>query len=291
MGEHMIIVKQQRLILLWTFQLLLLALFVYSLIMPFYLTKTLKKLSTDNKNLEPVKKILTAKIPETPLHKVILPNFSKIYDVKEKKRQFFNYIKPAIERENNKLLTIRENVIALKEQLAIEQTINFEQQEFLDKLSRKYKVKGSYTPLNKINELLTRIDIVPSSLILVQAANESAWGTSRFARIGLNFFGIWCYKKGCGMVPNGRNEDARHEVESFKSVDDAVRRYLHNINSNNAYLVFRTIRSQLREQDQILSPEILATGLLPYSERGAEYVIEITKMIRHNQVYFDSASE
>jgi len=287
----MTIVKQQRLILSWGFQLLLLVLFVYSLITPFYLTKTLEKLPVNNKNIESTKKSLIAKIPETPLHKVILPNFSKIYDVKEKKRQFFNYIKPAIERENNKILAIREEVIVLKEQLILEQTISLEQQGLLDKLSRKYKIKGSYTQLNKINELLTRIDIVPSSLILVQAANESAWGTSRFARIGLNFFGIWCYKKGCGMVPNGRNEDASHEVESFNSVDDAVKRYLHNINSNNAYLVFRTIRSQLREQEQILSPEILATGLLPYSERGTEYVLEITQMIRHNQMYFNPSSE
>ena len=156
---------------------------------------------------------------------------------------------------------------------------------------KKYKVRNNYGQLSQIDQLLARIDVVPSSLILVQAANESAWGTSRFARIGLNFFGIWCYKKGCGMVPNGRNDDATHEVQSFKSVDDAVQRYLHNINTNNAYIVFRTIRSQLREQDQPLSPEILATGLLPYSERGAEYVLEITKMIRHNQVYFDAPSE
>ena len=141
-----------------------------------------------------------------------------------------------------------------------------------------------------MNELTKRIDMIPSELVLVQAANESAWGTSRFARVGLNFFGLWCYKKGCGMVPNGRNVGAKHEVASFNSVDAAVKRYIHNINTNNAYKVFRNIREQLHQQDQPLSAQVLATGLLPYSERGADYVLDITKMLRHNQAYFTTAT-
>ncbi|NQZ81902.1 MAG: glucosaminidase domain-containing protein [Colwellia sp.] len=285
MGKHKILNLSSLL------KSLLLTLFVFSLIAPFQQSKRENNSSQLVEKSEATKKKLVVKIPEVPLHKVILPDFAKIRDVKEKKRQFFNYIKPAIERENNKLLTLREKVITLKDQLLLEQTINIDDKALLKQLNKKYKVRNNYGQLSQIDQLLARIDVVPSSLILVQAANESAWGTSRFARIGLNFFGIWCYKKGCGMVPNGRNDDATHEVQSFKSVDDAVQRYLHNINTNNAYIVFRTIRSQLREQDQPLSPEILATGLLPYSERGAEYVLEITKMIRHNQVYFDAPSE
>jgi len=270
---------------------LLLMLFIYSLIAPFQQSKIDNASSQLTDDSETIKKQLIVKKPEVPLHKVVLPDFAKIRDVKEKKRQFFNYIKPAIERENNKLLTLRKKVTTIKDLLLLEQAIEPNEDRLLKQLNRKYKIKNNYGQLSQVDQLLARIDVVPSSLILVQAANESAWGTSRFARIGLNFFGIWCYKKGCGMVPNGRNNDATHEVQSFKSVDHAVQRYLHNINTNNAYIVFRTIRSQLREQDQPLSPEILATGLLPYSERGAEYVLEITKMIRHNQVYFDVPSE
>ncbi len=262
---------------------LLLILFVFSLIAPF---QESKRENNSPKIAKTSKKNLVVEAPEIPLHKVILPDFAKIRDVKEKKRQFFNYIKPAIERENNKLLTLREKVIVIKDKLLLEQAINLDDETLLKQLNTKYKIKNNYGQLSQVDQLLARIDVVPSSLILVQAANESAWGTSRFARIGLNFFGIWCYKKGCGMVPNGRNDNATHEVQSFKSVDHAVQRYLHNINTNNAYIVFRTIRSQLREQDQPLSPEILATGLLPYSERGVDYVIDITKMLRHNQQYF-----
>ena len=135
-----------------------------------------------------------------------------------------------------------------------------------------------------------RIDIVPTELVLVQAANESAWGTSRFARIGLNFFGLWCYKKGCGMIPNSRTSGLKHEVAAFKDLDYAVSRYLYNINSNAAYHVFRRIRQQLREFKLPLSPEILATGLLPYSERGMDYVTDILAMLRHNARYIRTST-
>jgi Bax protein len=127
---------------------------------------------------------------------------------------------------------------------------------------------------------------VPVPLVLVQAANESAWGTSRFARIGLNYFGIWCYRKGCGMVPNGRTVGAIHEVAAFQSVDKAVASYFKNINTHNAYMIFRTIRAQLRAQNQPLIPKVLATGLIPYSERGVDYVIDINTMLRQNQAFF-----
>ena len=73
-----------------------------------------------------------------------------------------------------------------------------------------------------INELILRVDVIPVSLALAQAANESAWGTSRFALEGNNVFGQWCYKKGCGIVPAERRSGATHEVKSFTSVERSV---------------------------------------------------------------------
>lgn len=223
---------------------------------------------------------------EKPLHGVQLPNFAAISNVKEKKRQFFNFIRPSIAKENGKLLEQRIKISHMLSQLTLAELLSDEENSLLMSLSKKYRLNKRFTPMQKVNELMNRIDIVPSSLILVQAANESAWGTSRFAKVGLNFFGIWCYKAGCGMVPHGRNPGATHEVAKFNSVDEAVRHYLFNINTNSAYSVFRSIRRQLRGQDQPLTPEILATGLLPYSERGSAYVLELTDMIRHNRAYF-----
>ncbi len=232
-------------------------------------------------------KTITVKKIEKPLHGVTLPNFAEIRSIKEKKQAFFDFMKPAVIRQNNLLLATRAKLNYWLEQVSLETPLAEQEFQELSTLVKKYRVNKGASILAQLNELLLRVDIVPMPLVLVQAANESAWGTSRFSRIGLNFFGIWCFKEGCGMVPAGRNAGAKHEVAAFQSLDEAVARYFNNINSHNAYRVFRTIRFELRSQDQPLNPEILATGLLPYSERGAEYVIDITKMLRHNQQYLD----
>ncbi len=237
------------------------------------------------------KAAIKPKVIEKPLHNVKLPDFAAIKDVKQKKQRFFDFIRPAIVKENNKLLANRAKIEHMLEQTSLELPLTKEERSLLKSLAKRYRVNKNYSTLQQIDELLMRVDVVPLPLVMVQAANESAWGTSRFARIGLNFFGIWCYREGCGMVPSGRNTGAKHEVAAFKSVDEAVSRYFYNINTNNAYMVFRTIRAQLRDQDQRLDAEVLATGLLPYSERGADYVLDITDMLRHNQEYFTVENE
>jgi len=269
------------------FKLLLLLLFLSALIFPFVGKKIalIEPIKVDNIPAVP----LPVVVPEKPLHNVILPDFSALKDVKQKKQLFFDFIRPAVEQENLRLMKVRAKMLLTLEKISLEQPLLEEEQLFIRNLAKKYRVSKRYTQLQKVHELLNRIDIIPSPLVLVQAANESAWGTSRFARIGLNFFGIWCYREGCGMVPRGRNQGAKHEVAAFDSVENTVEHYLFNINSHNAYQVFRTIRAQLREQNQPLSPEILATGLLPYSERGTDYVLEITQMIRHNRQYLELA--
>ena len=259
---------------------LLIGLFIAALIAPFTFMKP--PVDTSIKKAPDVKIIPI----EKPLHNVKLPKFSKIKDVKEKKRTFFAFIKPAVEKQNNKILSQRNKLLAIKERYLIDPKLTKADKSFLAKLSLKYKSKTQFGVLAQIDKLLLKVDIVPIPLVLAQAANESAWGTSRFARIGLNFFGMWCFEKGCGMVPRSRNEGAFHEVAAFSSVEEAITKYLHNINTNTAYSVFRTIRGQLRLQELPLTPEILATGLLPYSERGTDYVLEITDMIRHNRNYF-----
>ena len=228
------------------------------------------------------------KTPEKPLHDVVLPDFADIRDIPTKKRAFFEFLRPAVEAENDAISHLREQLLEIQEATSLEQALSSEQEQLLSSQIKKYRVNKRFSQMRQIDELLKRVDIIPPALILVQAANESAWGTSRFARIGLNFFGIWCYKKGCGMVPNSRDHGANHEVAAFSSVKEAVHKYVHNINTNNAYMVFRSIRAQLREQELPLSPQVLATGLLPYSERGTDYVLEITAMIRQNQEYLSN---
>ena len=236
------------------------------------------------KTIKQTKKIVK-KVEEKPLHNVILPDFSDIKDVRAKKKAFFDFIKPTVIEQNNQILAKRAKLNTWLEKISLDQPLTEQEYQELDAIAKQYRVKKDYSILTKLNQLLLRVDIIPMPLVLVQAANESAWGTSRFSRIGLNFFGIWCYRPGCGMVPDGRDTGARHEVAAFQSVEAAVARYFYNINTNNAYRVFRTIRFELRAQDHTLNPEILATGLLAYSERGADYVIDITTMLRQNKKY------
>ncbi len=263
--------------------------FFISLIAPFTFLKPvkIKDFGDENKILDKaVASQKTVKKVEKPLHNVVLPDFSSIVDVKEKKKQFFKFMRPAISSQNKALLKLRSQLELFLENVSLEAPLSDSELNLLKVLSKQYRVSKHYSVLQTIDELLIRIDVIPEPLALVQAANESAWGTSRFSRIGLNFFGIWCFKEGCGMVPSGRNLGAKHEVAAFKSVDENVAHYFKNINTNNAYRVFRAIRSDLREQNQPLNSEILATGLLRYSERGADYVMDITNMLRHNERYF-----
>jgi Bax protein len=284
----MIVSKKDTMKIQTILKMLLISALVIGLVAPFtFLKPTLNPPPLVVNKVVPVV-VVKEKVVEQPLHDVNIPNFASIRDVKAKKRQFFQYIYPAIVKENRNLLALRLEVLTMIEVLFLEENLLDEQQALLDRLIKKYKVSEKYSPLQQLNELRLRIDVVPIELALVQAANESAWGTSRFARIGLNFFGMWCYKKGCGMVPSGRDTGAKHEVAAFNSVEHGVQRYLHNINTNHAYGVFRTIRGQLRAQKQPLSPQILATGLMRYSIRGTDYVLEITEMIRHNKIYFDN---
>ncbi|WP_114325057.1 glucosaminidase domain-containing protein [Candidatus Colwellia aromaticivorans] len=262
----------------------LLLLLVVFIVAPF----TFLKPKVNEQTLDDSTKVVDKKpqkVFEKPLHDVILPDFAAIRDVKTKKKMFFDFMRPAVVRQNNVLLATRVKLNLWLEHVSLELPLSEQESQELTALVKLYRVNKDASPLSQLNELLVRVDVVPMPLVLVQAANESAWGTSRFSRIGLNFFGIWCFRQGCGMVPGGRDTGAKHEVAAFKSLDESVARYFYNINSHNAYRVFRTIRFELRSQDQSLNPEILATGLLPYSERGVDYVIDITTMLRHNQQY------
>jgi len=271
---------------------------VTALVAPFTFLKPASLTSLNNKKVTAAqqttntdaqlkdKRVVKVKPIEKPLHAVVLPNFSKMLDIPTKKQQFFDFIRPAIVKQNQQLLSTRLELEYFLEQITLEIGLTNEEELVLQVLVKQYRVSKKASSLQQIEALLARVDIIPVPLVLVQAANESAWGTSRFSRIGLNFFGIWCYKPKCGMVPSGRNDGAKHEVAAFNSVDAAVSGYFKNINTHNAYYIFRTIRAQLRAHNQPLSPNILATGLLPYSERGADYVVDITDMLRHNQRYF-----
>lgn len=223
---------------------------------------------------------------EKPLHNVKLPDFNGFSDVKEKKHAFFNFIRPHVEAENKKILQQRATLEIALMMVQYDEPLSRTQTKQVKTILNSYKLPETIDSLS-LRQALRRVDIIPKELALMQAANESAWGTSRFARIGLNFFGQWCYSKGCGMVPNRRNTGADHEVAAFKSVRAAVTSYFKNINTHAAYKELRSIRADLRLQEKPISATKLSYGLISYSERGEAYIEELNQMINQNRAYFD----
>ena len=118
--------------------------------------------------------------------------------------------------------------------------------------------------------------------MLIQAAKESGWGTSRFAVFGNNLFGQRCYSEACGIEPAGVGPNADFNIATFGSVDDAIASYVRNLNTHPQYDGFRRLRQQLRREGKELNGLVLADGLLDYSERGEAYVDEIKAMIAQN---------
>ena len=214
------------------------------------------------------------------------PDFDAIVDVTLKKSTFFEFLAPIIEQENLHILKLRTALLQLRQKMQQPSSrLSRYQQLWLNNVARKYESK-SCKSLNIacMDDLLLRVDKIPASLVLAQAANESAWGTSRFAQHGNNYFGQWCFVRGCGIVPSQRDEGFVHEVKVFKSVDYSVRAYLLNLNTNPAYKKLRLIRKQLRDAENIPDGLSLAIGLSNYSQRGQEYVQEIIHMIEYNNL-------
>lgn len=228
----------------------------------------------------------SVKKKEKPLHNVDLPIFSAFTDIKEKKQAFFDFIRPHVEAENKKILQQRATLEIALMMLQYDEPINKKQTKQVKAILNQYKLPDLINTIS-LTQALRRVDIIPKEMALMQAANESAWGTSRFARIGLNFFGQWCYKKGCGMVPSRRNTGAAHEVAAFQSVRQGVASYFKNLNTHAAYKGLRTIRADLRRQQKPLDANKLTYGLMSYSERGEEYIKELNQMIKHNKAYFN----
>ncbi|RUO60325.1 glucosaminidase domain-containing protein [Pseudidiomarina insulisalsae] len=218
-----------------------------------------------------------------------LPDFSQYQQTADKKQAFFGFLAPLVEAENAHIAEQRHGLEALyyKWQFRPE-SLTHEQKSWLAYLAKQYRVEftldGTSEAAQEMFDLLfRRVDQVPETLVLVQAANESAWGTSRFAVQALNLFGQWCFSEGCGLVPEARGADARHEVRSFDSVNASIASYMRNLNTHPAYFELRTLRAEQRERGRDIRALDLTPGLLSYSERGEDYVEELNAMIRVNR--------
>lgn len=213
-----------------------------------------------------------------------LPDFSRIKDLNERKATFFSFLSPLVEHENMLIDRQRSKVIFLFEQIQKQSKMIEEDSAWIsDKALEMNIINFDMYSSDSRNELLTKLDYIPVALVLAQAANESSWGTSRFAVEANNLFGQYCYSSGCGIVPKNRPKGGKFEVRKFISVNESIASYLRNINRNYAYSYLRSIRSKMRTANNISSIE-LAKGLENYSIRRKEYVKEIQSIILVNNL-------
>lgn len=212
-----------------------------------------------------------------------LQDFAKIADVHQKKRAFFDYLQPQIEQENEHIDRLKAHFETLKTLLHAQGQLHPSDAAWLNRVAKLYRVDDQ-DPAQQLDSLNAKLGKIPAALVKAQAANESAWGTSRFARQANNLFGQWCFTPGCGITPLQRNPDDQHEVQAFPSVAAGLRSYFVNLNSHQSYTPLRQIRRCMQTSKHPYSGRALAAGLVNYSARGGDYVEELQSMIRINKL-------
>lgn len=151
------------------------------------------------------------------------PDFIEYAVGAERKQAFVEYFLPLINAENQRIQEDRSRLLALRGR----GDLGFIDKGWVRGLAEHYQLEDfEFGSDQHWEDLIARVDVIAISLVLAQSANESGWGTSRFAREANNFFGHWCFQRGCGLVPAARAEGANHEVAVFRSASDSLQRYL-----------------------------------------------------------------
>lgn len=214
-----------------------------------------------------------------------IPDFSTYKDVKAKKKAFFEFLRPIVVEENNIVLEQRTRLVAIYDEYQKKGTTPPKDLVWLSDQAEYLRVSAfDISDSTARLKLAKKIDIIPEAMFLAQAANESGWGTSRFAQEANNLFGQWCFSPGCGIIPSQREAGDTHEVRKFATINDAVASYIHNINRHRAYRKLRNLRYQQRLSGITPTGMVCAEGLSSYSQRGMAYVKEIQQMILQNDL-------
>mgnify|MGYP001325132318 CR=1 FL=1 len=201
-------------------------------------------------------------------------DLDNLQSVQLKKETFIKIVLPLIVAENEKILDDREKLKVLIEKKF---TSDAEKQWLRQKLL-EYKVKKG-----NLDELLIRMDMIPVSIALAQAAKESGWGTSRFALEGNAIFGQWTWD-GQGIAPLKRDGDKNHKILKFPILRASVKAYKNNLNTHKSYLKFREKRKSLRVKDKNITGLALTDTLKNYAQTGSEYTKILNQIITQNRL-------
>ena len=201
-------------------------------------------------------------------------DLDEIQSVKLKKETFIKIVLPLVVAENEKILEDRFKLNKLtSRKITTDKEKQWLRQKFLE-----YKVKNG-----KIEELKTKMDIIPASIALAQAAKESGWGTSRFALEGNAIFGQWTWN-GKGIAPLDRDKSKNHKILKFPILRASVKAYKNNLNTHKSYIKFREMRKDLREKNKKITGLMLTKTLDNYAETGSEYTKILEQIINQNRL-------
>ena len=239
------------------------------------LSKTFKQLGYD---LDRVRSGETA-VPR--LFLASLPgDIRHIRETSARKSLFFKTVLPLVLQVNEEILRDRRRLWNLHFQTSLGMKTGPADRLWLMVMAERYGFERV-----SIEALLKRVDIIPPSLALAQAAEESGWGTSRFVREGNAVFGQWTYSNTGSLVPSRRDVDKQHRVRTFNSLLDSVRAYAHNLNTHRAYGKLRQLRNSLRLKGEPVEGLLLVDNIKSYSQRGEKYVKDIRNLIKGNNLH------
>lgn len=206
-------------------------------------------------------------------------DISNITSAKERKKIFVKSILPLILLVNEDIAESRKAIKKMKNHINKGLKLSKKQLKWLENLENRYETE----PFDW-QELLNRVDVIPPSLAIAQAAEESGWGTSRFAREGNALFGQYTFGNSNGMLPKEREIGDQHLIRIYSNLVEGIRSYMHNLNYHYAYNDFRSIRGKMRSNHQLIDGHLLAGTLTNYSERGSKYVKTIQHIISSNKL-------
>jgi Bax protein len=210
-----------------------------------------------------------------------MPNeYYKIKDTKERKNYFFEYIYNITNKENKKILEERSFVKKLLSSKLSTKYFSSSEVKKLTKLKEKYRIKKLYD----LKSYMKKIDIIPPSMSLAQAAVESAWGRSRFTKKANNIFGHWTYNPKIGMIPKRRTAGSKHFIRIFNSLQDSMKAYMLNLNRHRAYSSFREKRYQARLKNRNPMGLELSQTMINYSGIGKKYLSILKSVIKKNKL-------
>jgi Bax protein len=201
-------------------------------------------------------------------------DLDELQSTRLKKETFIKIVLPLIVAENERILADREKMKGIYKK---KNTTDLEKLWLRQKLL-EYKVKKG-----NMEELILRMDIIPTSIALAQAAKESGWGTSRFALEGNAIFGQWTWS-GQGIAPLDRESNKKHKILKFPILRASVKAYQNNLNTHKSYMKFREKRSVMRKKNKGISGLELTDTLKNYAQTGSEYIKILNQIIKQNRL-------